>query len=114
MSTNQTIEQKIQAVKKNYLNTLPQKISAIQQDWSILQSNWSENIFKDFHLKIHNIVGTGATFGFPKLSEAAKELQNAIDLLIPNKEANAMEKKQIQLLLDNLVKVSQDCESELK
>lgn len=113
MDADQSIKKIIQAAKKNYASSLPEKIGAILHEWDSLKKKWKDaDTFNTLLIHIHNISGTGATLGFHALSNAAIELENALNLLSPNKDATDVEIKQIQILIDHLEAISQDCKKE--
>ncbi len=76
------MQAQLQAMHEAYAAQLPEKIRQIEQTWSGLQNDWSDESFQTLHRLVHSLTGSGATFGFSMLSEAARTLEIIIKELI--------------------------------
>lgn len=87
-----------------YREKLPEKIAALEKNWAEVQQEPDkiENI-KSFHLKVHSLAGSGATYGLPDLSISARKLELALkDLLVAEMVGFTGKKTAIQFLFDDL------------
>jgi diguanylate cyclase (GGDEF)-like protein len=66
---------KLKALYVSYSQNLPGKITAIENQWQALQTNWNEDALHDFHREIHSLCGSAAIYGYEKVSLAARELE---------------------------------------
>lgn len=76
------IQEQLQAMRAVYATQLPGKIHQIEEIWEALQDVWNNENFKAMHRLAHGLTGSGATFGFSMLSEAARSLETLIKGLI--------------------------------
>jgi chemotaxis protein histidine kinase CheA len=84
-----------------YAAHLPHKIAQIEQAWRQLPSEeWDEPGFQNLHRQVHSLSGSGKTFGFGWLSEAAHTLEAALVTLGQAKQApDQAQRQHIQGLL---------------
>jgi two-component system OmpR family response regulator len=61
-----------------YEKSLPQKIREIRELWVQLESEADVEVARSFYRGVHNLAGTAATFGHPKLSEAARRIEQKV------------------------------------
>ncbi|MES2218217.1 MAG: diguanylate cyclase [Pseudomonadota bacterium] len=101
---NNAINDKLQALYKEYTNNLPAKINNIVANWEKLNENWQPELLHDFHREIHSLCGSAAIYGYGDLSHAARELETFLKTL---DEANATQTPSIvtdiTALLDKIV-----------
>lgn len=76
------MQEQLQALRAAYTAQLPDKIRQIEESWASLQQAWSDEDFKAMHRMVHGLTGSGATFGFSMLSEAARTLEVLVKGLI--------------------------------
>jgi diguanylate cyclase (GGDEF)-like protein len=81
------LQAQMQALRESYAAQLPDKIRQIDELWSGLQSQWDNEAFRTLHRQVHGLTGSGATFGFSMLSEAARTLEILLKELIAEGEA---------------------------
>lgn len=78
------------ALSDMYATSLPDKLSAVDAGWEQLRRSWDAEAFARLHRLVHSLHGTGATFGFDKLSAAARGLEYALVALdravVPNEQ----------------------------
>ncbi|MHB0985927.1 MAG: GGDEF domain-containing protein [Sulfuricella sp.] len=62
----------LQELRMPYAAQLPEKVREIEEGWNkLLQAGWDEKVLRKLHRKVHNLTGSGATFGFSELSEVS-------------------------------------------
>jgi len=72
--------EKFKEAKLNYLHNLPDKIAEIKLTWEHLNKvEWRLGLLLKMQNLCHNLAGSGGTFGFPQLSEQAKNLELALN-----------------------------------
>jgi diguanylate cyclase (GGDEF)-like protein len=100
------LQAELDRLNRGYRARLPEKIAALEAAWSkALNSPAPTEYLADLHLQAHSLAGSGATYGQPALSAAARRLELALKELIQTGPAGfEAEKAAIQALLE-LVKV---------
>jgi diguanylate cyclase (GGDEF)-like protein len=78
---NKNINEKLQALYKEYSKNLPAKIDTIVANWSKLSEHWQPELLHDFHREIHSLCGSAAIYGYGELSQAARELETFLKTL---------------------------------
>ncbi|MDD5580853.1 MAG: response regulator [Methylobacter sp.] len=68
-------------MRRAYAQELPSKISAIKAEWQRIQLKPTQYAINELILKIHNLRGSGATFGFPEVSAMAHKLEDALHFM---------------------------------
>lgn len=81
-------QEKMRLLTASFTEELPNKISEIETLWSKLQAEWDMGTLQKLHRSVHNLVGTGKTFGFPELSVEARTLEQILKSLM-QKEVTA-------------------------
>ncbi len=100
----QQLQDELAELNKAYREKLPGKICALEEAWEeVRQAPEQIEVLKNFHLKVHSLAGSGATYGLPELSASARKLELALNDLIQAEMAGFDRKKgAIQLLFDEL------------
>jgi chemotaxis protein histidine kinase CheA len=81
-------QSRLKALSDAYAAELPQKIRQIEAAWGHLEhGEWDEAGFQSLHRMVHSVTGSGRTFGFAMLSDAARALES---LLAETVQAKAM------------------------
>ncbi len=95
---------KLNGLRESYIAGLPAKLSSIDAAWDAFEGSEGEpGTFQDLHRLVHSIAGSGATFGFPTLSWAARNLEVLIKTLIEGGHSLSQEHhRQIDSLLTGL------------
>ncbi len=104
IQTEEDLKERFQALQKDYASRLPQKVMELETLWYdvLLGKDKAKSLAKLRRL-VHNLAGSGTTFGFKELSENAVLLEVHLDMMIAEGENAIDEKKdQVALLLDNL------------
>jgi diguanylate cyclase (GGDEF)-like protein len=98
----QQLEVELDKLKQEYRARLPEKITALEAAWSnALGSPAHTEYLTDLHLKAHSLAGSGATYGQPALSAAARRLELALKELIQTGLAGfEAEKAALQILFE--------------
>lgn len=70
-----SFDKDIQLLQRQFLESLPQKAHQLEDLWHHLRYlRWSEKGFKTFQQLAHRLVGSGASFGLPEVSQTAQLL----------------------------------------
>jgi len=99
------IQGQYNAIQREFIENLQIKIHRIDDMLKGLETGGWENyeVFKEMHLIAHSLSGSGKTFGFPDISEAAHNLELLIKAVIEgNVKPSAEEQRQIGRALDIL------------
>ena len=89
MPKNADIQDKLALLKKSYLDQLPAKSLEIEQA-AVIADSLDEGAIKasieSMKGMAHKLVGSGATFGFPGISEAARSIENTCSALLDSED----------------------------
>ena len=83
------IQQKLLALREDYVSSLPGKISEVDTLWDTLTRQWQHNTLATLQRHAHSLAGSGATFGFSDISGTARALDNVLKELTQTDEAPA-------------------------
>ena len=98
-----TVEQKLALLQADFKKSLPTKVENIEQLWkSIVDDEANESAIVDCHRMAHTLVGTGGTFGAIPVSTAARELEQALKLLVNKNNLTPEYNLTISNLVSNL------------
>ncbi|MCP4406143.1 MAG: response regulator [bacterium] len=99
-----TVLEKLNGLRELYIAGLPAKLSSIDAAWSDVEgSEGHPGQLQDVHRLVHGIAGSGATFGFPALSWAARSLEVLLNILIESGRSLSYDHhRQIERLLIDL------------
>jgi len=82
MVNPEAIREQLNALRQAYAEQLPGKILEIEEGWRKLdQGPWDPKAFLTFHRQGHGLAGSGATFGFPGVTERARTLDDLLKTL---------------------------------
>ncbi|NQV48123.1 MAG: diguanylate cyclase [Rhodospirillaceae bacterium] len=85
MAEEENVQDKIALLKNIYLEQLPGRLAEIEQAFSISSSSEPDDArqsLKSLSALAHKLAGSGATFGFPKISETAKAFENGCEMIL--------------------------------
>jgi len=83
MTDKQELQQALQALAVHYAAELPAKIAEIESRMqSLLGGNADSADLRLLHRQLHSLHGSAKTFGFPAVSESARELEAMVGSLI--------------------------------
>jgi len=96
MSNNAAdIQEQLRALRVSYAARLPDKLEEIDTHWRMLSDGeWDPAGAEVLHRLTHSLAGSGSTFGFPKLGEISRSIEQLLKIwlqenLIPNDEQRA-------------------------
>lgn len=106
----QQLEAELEKLRQSYRASLPEKVADLEAAWlRFLSSSTQTGVLEDFHLKAHSLAGSGATYGLPALSTAARRLELALkELLQAGPHSFEPKKAAIQELFEALKAVALD------
>ena len=106
---NRDIQQKLQLLRQQYAEKLPDKINALAQQWHTLnqdpQSADYENLVRGFH----SLAGSGTSFGFPKITILSREIEN---ILLDAKATNDQLSEQMKADINAKLSILQQAASQ--
>lgn len=77
------LQEKMRALRAAYAAQLPEKIQQVEAAWAKLSPEaWDGETLQTLHRLVHSLTGSGATFGFPELSTAARSLEGYLKELV--------------------------------
>jgi HPt (histidine-containing phosphotransfer) domain-containing protein len=104
MDDETDFEAELQALSADYAARIPDKLAQIEQAWVGLPADrWDEEGFYLLHRMVHNLAGSGRTFGFALLSDVAHRFEAHLRELAQAKTVcDSAERQRIRTLLDEL------------
>ena len=98
------LEAEMRALSADYASRVPDKLAQIEQAWERLPADrWDEGGFYLLHRMVHNLAGSGRTFGFAMLSDVAHGLEAHLGELAQAKTVpDSAERERMRTLLDAL------------
>ncbi len=98
------LEEQLKRVRKNYAARLPGKVELIEEAWSkLLGIGPDREGLKALRIQAHGLAGSGATYGFKEISEAAHKLEIFLQSLIETNSLPTLpEKERINNLVGEL------------
>lgn len=71
-------EEKLRLLRKDYRQSLPTRLESAAVSWRALEQQWNTAQAVKLHRELHSLAGSGATFGFPKLTSVAREFESLV------------------------------------
>lgn len=104
MASPAELQAKLRVLSDAFAAQLPEKLKLLALSWSQWsQAGWDEEGFQALHRMAHGLTGSGKTFGFSALSEAARNLENYLKALGEAKAApNQGQRDHVTHLLSEL------------
>ncbi len=69
------LSSRLRPLQEEYARRLPEKIEQLEELWNkLLYVDWRVDLFALLQRMVHNLAGSGGSFGFPELSEQAAQL----------------------------------------
>lgn len=98
------LQAKLKILSDAYAAQLPEKLKQLEQVWVDLpQDAWDEAGFETLHRMVHSLTGSGSTFGFPLLSNVARNLEDYLMQFAQAKKVlNDDQRTRIQVLIREL------------
>ncbi|HEU5103391.1 MAG TPA: SpoIIE family protein phosphatase [Roseiflexaceae bacterium] len=96
------IRVQFETLLQGYIAELPNKLQHTREIWERLpEDHWNPAGWHDYHRLIHSLAGSGAIYGFPMISAAARALDIQLKALILEAHApDPAQRKQLAALLD--------------
>ena len=91
---NNKVQDKLKVLFDEYASKLPKKINTLEKEWEDLQSKKAQIGLVDFHRNIHSLCGSAATYGYYALSQAARQLESYLKILIKKNISISKEQEQ--------------------
>ncbi len=77
--TMQSFSARLEELRQSYAAQLVEKAAQISASWQLIKAGTATPaIIEDIQRVIHNLAGTGSTFGFPEVSTTAQALETAL------------------------------------
>jgi diguanylate cyclase (GGDEF)-like protein len=108
MSDPAEMQAKLKVLVDTYAAQLPAKLEQLELTLNQLsQTGWDGEGFQTLYRMVHGLTGSGKTFGFSALSDAARKLENYLEPIGEAKKAlNNKQLGQVKRLLDELHKMA--------
>jgi diguanylate cyclase (GGDEF)-like protein len=75
----ENIHEQLTALRQEYIRGLPERLGEIEAEWAeLLRADWDTEKLRTMHRHAHSLVGSGATFGFPPLSDSARLVEQTL------------------------------------
>lgn len=103
-ATPAEFQAKLDALCASFAAQLPEKLDLIDSGWiDLLRNEWDAEAFQSLRRRVHSLTGSGKMFGFPLLSDAARNLEEYFDEIAASATAPDEEQRQrVQVLLREL------------
>lgn len=96
----------INTLRANYKKKLPDKMKTIKLQWDELQKEWGNEKIESLFKSIHMLNGSSGSYGYPEISEVAKELEIYLKELFQHHQSfseNHIREIQVKLEKINIV-----------
>jgi HPt (histidine-containing phosphotransfer) domain-containing protein len=100
--THDAIRDQFETLHESYLAELPRRILRAREIWDRMSDDgWDSVAWHDLHRLIHGLAGSGAIYGFPMISAAARALDVQLRAIVQDTRAPGKSQKQeLAALLD--------------
>lgn len=85
-SLPESVQSQFALLRKSYTQQLLNKIQQIEELWQQRETEWNDRTLATLHRMIHNLAGSGATFGFSSLSDRACTLERFLRSIMEDGE----------------------------
>ncbi|MDH3405706.1 MAG: diguanylate cyclase [Gammaproteobacteria bacterium] len=99
----ENIREQLTALRQEYIRRLPERLGEIEAEWAdLLREDWDAEKLRIMHRHAHSLVGSGATFGFPPVSDSARLVEQTLKELSekPRPTDHTIENKLESLLME--------------
>jgi chemotaxis protein histidine kinase CheA len=101
------IEARLQQLRADYARRLPERLARIVAQWEALcRSAPAPANFDDLLRAFHTLAGSGTSFGFPEVTRLARELEQRLQAIGPDRPPTTAEKTAIDSLLNALCEIA--------
>jgi chemotaxis protein histidine kinase CheA len=98
------------ALRRTYANQLGRTMDAIRQDWARFRRDADLDAAERVRASIHRLTGSGATFGFSDLSEAARETEGLLEWMASDGSLPGKGVHRVEAALTTLMRVAEGIE----
>lgn len=107
------VNQQLRQLQRQFLDSLPQRAHQLENLWRHLRYfNWSDQGFRTFQQIVHRLVGTGASYGLPEVSETAQMLDSYLtDCQALGQPVGGIEYEMIDQMVNTVVRTLSHIES---
>lgn len=98
------------ALRRTYAAQLGPTMDAIRRDWDRFRAETDLEAAERIRANVHRLTGSGATFGYPDLSEAARETEDLLEWLADDGALPAKGVDRIEASLRTLMEVADNVE----
>ncbi|MBQ0723871.1 MAG: diguanylate cyclase [Cycloclasticus sp.] len=117
MDNNNQKLNKLRQLQKKYLSQLPDQISTLNTAWLGIIHDKSPTALNTLRQLTHNLTGSAGTFGFPAISDEARELENCLNT---HEDIQSLDEAALKLIeqslrrITNLSKLTPDNPADVK
>ncbi|MDX2100314.1 MAG: diguanylate cyclase [Leptolyngbyaceae cyanobacterium bins.59] len=103
-----SFQKQLTALRETYTQQLLNKLQQIEDLWAERHVNWNNRTLAALHRMIHNLAGSGATFGFVTLSDRAFTLERFLRTIMEADSPLTLEEEaQVSALIAVLAEATQ-------
>ena len=92
----QDTQQKLQQLRQQYAEKLPERIRGLEQQWLALELDRQTPEYENLIREFHSLAGSGTSYGFPKITLLSREIEQIL------LEAKASSEHQPELLKEKI------------
>lgn len=98
------LQAELEQLSAAYAARLPERIATLERAWEELQGDgWNSDGLQLLSRQVHNLAGSGRTFGFALLSEAARNLEDCLrEIAAAGSVPDAQHRDRVRALLREL------------
>ena len=97
------IHAQLQALQQDYAARLPGKAAEIAARLAALRERWCPEDATELRRLVHNLAGSGASYGFPEVSTGARRVEHALDAALAASPAASAQLDAVDAAVDALV-----------
>ncbi|MBM3549039.1 MAG: hypothetical protein FJX54_19020 [Alphaproteobacteria bacterium] len=98
------------ALRRSYAAQLGPTMDAIRRDWSRFRAATDLEAAERVRASVHRLTGSGATFGYPDLSDAAREAEDLLAWITDDGRLPVLGIDRIEASLKTLMEVADSVE----
>lgn len=100
----------LREARRVYLAESVGKLAEIERAISGIESNPTSTVYeRRLHRLLHNLIGSGASYGFPAVTDTAREMSDCLKSLREDQPSNSMGiVKELRSYLDSLHRIFND------
>ena len=71
-------QQKLQQLRQQYADKLPERIQRLEQQWLTLDLDPSSAPYENLIREFHSLAGSGTSYGFPRITALSREIEGIL------------------------------------